>query len=179
MLPESQIHHTGYWNHVTGITNVTRSTHVDRITHKHLFVFTVFDSHLRLHRFFGLAVFVQPLDVDLTIKVANVTDDRVLEHSREMVCPDDIFTSRRRYEDTCPTDGIFNCRYFVSWGVSNTFLKLRIHIQNQISRTFMEQDCKISHTYEQFKNSHKSVSDSNLCNTIQSSCWEAAVHTLD
>jgi len=64
--------------------------------------------HLRLDVGLQLGILLQPLDLDLTVEVADVADDGVILHLHEVFAGDDVLAPGGGHEDVAPGDGIIH-----------------------------------------------------------------------
>ena len=64
--------------------------------------------HLGLDVGLQLAVLLQPLDLDLAVKVTNVTDNGVVLHLEEVFASEDVLATGGGHEDVAPGDGVIH-----------------------------------------------------------------------
>ena len=65
-------------------------------------------KYLRLNVFLRDRVLVEPLDVDFDVEVADVADDGVVEHVREVSASNDVLAAGGGDEEPCFLDGLFD-----------------------------------------------------------------------
>merc|ERR1711963_74355 len=70
--------------------------------------------HLGLDVGLELAVLLQPLDLDLAVKVTDVADDGVVLHLEEVFASEDVLASGGGHEDVAPGHGVIHCGHLVA-----------------------------------------------------------------
>jgi len=67
-----------------------------------------FNIYLRFNLFFFDTVVVEPGDVQLTVKVTNITHNSILQHKFKVTTHDNVFTTTGSDKNTCPADHFIN-----------------------------------------------------------------------
>merc|ERR1719435_55992 len=106
----------GSRHHKTWVTHGTAKVHKTALGKKDevLPILKCVPVHLRLDVGFELAIIFQPLDLDLTVKVTNVTDNCVVLHLDKVLGSEDVLAASSGDKDVALAHTIIHCSHLIA-----------------------------------------------------------------